>query len=82
MHASAPSPWDNEIACYSGATLPFIMVGLPGVTIGVQTFTLESITGTITFSFTPNDMNPAQTDYVLTGQGPSDPSPVVVTGTI
>ena len=82
LHASAPSPWDNEIACYSGSSTPLIMVGLPGVTIGLQTLKLVSITGTITFSFTPNAMNSAQTDYVLTGQGPSDGMPLVITGTI
>jgi hypothetical protein len=86
MHASAPAPWDNEIACYSGSSLPMIMVGIAGVTLGdplsPQVFQSADALTTFTFSFTPNTSNSAQTDYALTGKGPSDGSPIVVTGTI
>lgn len=76
FHASAPSPWDVEVACYSAGVVNYISVGKAGQTVqdtfnysgGNIGWLFTSLAGVITYQFT--------------GQGPSDSSAIFVTGSI
>lgn len=74
FHGSSVSPWDIEVACYN-PTATYLAVGMPGQTMA-DTFNYPG--GNIGWLFTSSG---GVITFQLTGQGPSDSSPIYVTGT-
>lgn len=76
FHGSSPSPWDIEVVCYTSGTSQYLAVGKAGQTMQ-DTFNYAS--GNIAWFFTSTM---GVITWQLSGQGPSDTSPLFVSGSI